>query len=212
MSTSVPRRRLPRAEREQQMLEVARRIFAREGFHGASMDEIAAEAGISKPMLYAYFESKEGLFLAAAERAANQLVEHFVEAAGGPAEPEQRLWRGLQAFFSFVEDNREAWRVLYPEPPASPGPFAAGAAAARRRMLGIVAGVFAEAAEQEGVRGEMLSHVDALAHQLVAMAEAGAQWWLAHPDEPRDIQALRVMNLAWTGLAGLARGRLWLPS
>src|SRR5687767_14290304 len=69
------RRRVPRVERQQQMLDVAARVFAERGYHAASMDEIAAEVGVSKPMLYAYFDSKEGLYLACIDRAGQDLLE-----------------------------------------------------------------------------------------------------------------------------------------
>src|SRR5205807_5029117 len=75
------RRKLPRAVRERQMLEVAGRVFAAHGFHEASMDEIAKDAGISKPMIYNYFGSKEGLYFAYIELAGQRLLSRMAEAA-----------------------------------------------------------------------------------------------------------------------------------
>src|SRR5213080_3115010 len=77
------RRKVPRAVRERQMLEVAGRVFAARGFHDASMDEIAQGAGISKPMVYSYFGSKEGLYFAYIELAGQRLLERMAEAAAG---------------------------------------------------------------------------------------------------------------------------------
>src|SRR5439155_12543670 len=100
VTNATPRRRVPRAEREQQMLEAADRVFARRGYQASSMDEIAAEVGITKPMLYAYFGSKEGLYLASVQRAGEMLAQRLRDSArGGPAE---RLEAGVHAFFSFV--------------------------------------------------------------------------------------------------------------
>src|SRR3954470_22318794 len=96
-------RRLPRAVREQQMLDAAVRVFSRLGYHAASVDEIAEAAGISKPMVYAYLGTKEELFTACLHRGAARLAEAIATAAvaGPPAlPPEERLWRGLRAFFS----------------------------------------------------------------------------------------------------------------
>src|SRR5689334_22853361 len=93
------RRRVPRAIRESQMLEVARTTFGARGYHAVSMDEIAEAVGISKPMLYAYFGSKEGLFLACAREAADGLHEQVRAAATEQATPELRLWHGLLAVF-----------------------------------------------------------------------------------------------------------------
>lgn len=70
MSTAPAFKRLPRAVREQQMLDAAVKVFSRRGFHAASMDEIAEDAGISKPMVYAYLGTKEELFVACLHRRA----------------------------------------------------------------------------------------------------------------------------------------------
>src|SRR2546428_13985678 len=75
------RPRVPRAQRERAMLRAAADVFGERGYHGASMDEIAARAGITKPMLYSYFDSKEGLFAACGEAAAALLTEPVREAA-----------------------------------------------------------------------------------------------------------------------------------
>ena len=80
------RRRVPRAEREQSMLDAAGRAFAAHGFHAASMDAIAADAGISKPMLYNYFGSKQGLYVAFVERDGRELLESM-RMAGSPDAP-----------------------------------------------------------------------------------------------------------------------------
>jgi AcrR family transcriptional regulator len=78
---------MPRADREQLILEVAGQVFARSDYHAASMDEIAELAGVSKPMLYAYFDSKEGLYIAYIKRTGGELVERLVQAAAPDASP-----------------------------------------------------------------------------------------------------------------------------
>src|SRR5215217_70452 len=80
---AYPRGRTPRAVREAQMVAAAERLFSERGYHGVSMDEIAAASGITKPMLYEYFGSKEGLFLACMERARGQLFEAIGSAVRG---------------------------------------------------------------------------------------------------------------------------------
>ncbi|MCW3063391.1 MAG: transcriptional regulator, TetR family [Solirubrobacterales bacterium] len=205
-----PRRRLPRAERERQMLGAARRIFAARGFQDASMEEIAAEVGISKPMLYAYFDSKEGLFIACAELASRELVA-ALEATATTGPPDRRLWRGILTFLEWVDHNREGWRVLYPAGPVRTGPLAAGLAGTRDAMAGTLARLIADTATGEGVAPEAREHIEPLAYTMVAATEAVAEWWLAHPEEPRDLQALRLMNFVWQGFGDLVAGRMWLP-
>src|SRR5204863_3719187 len=114
------RRKLPRAVRERQMLEVAGRVFAAHGFHEASMDEIAQHAGISKPMIYNYFGSKEGLYFAYIELAGQRLLARMAEAARGVDDSqgfdaERRLLASSLAFFAHVDERREEWAVLFGE-------------------------------------------------------------------------------------------------
>ena len=80
VSRATTRRRMPRAEREDVMLHAAGQVFARSGFHDASMDDIAEAAGISKPMLYNYFGSKQGLYIAYLERSGRSLLAAMREA------------------------------------------------------------------------------------------------------------------------------------
>src|SRR3954447_27064919 len=100
--TPKPRgsRRVPRAVRERQMLAVAERAFAERGYHPASVDAIAEAAGITKPMVYAYFGSKEGLYRACMAAARERLLETLREQVDPGAAPDQQLWHGLLAFFT----------------------------------------------------------------------------------------------------------------
>jgi hypothetical protein len=78
-------------------------------------------------------------------------------------------------------------------------------------MAATLARLLSETAEGEGVAPAARAHIDPIAHALVAATEASAEWWLDHPEEPRDLQALRLMNFAWQGLGGMVEGRLWVP-
>lgn len=205
------RPKVPRAVRERQMLEVAERVFAERGFHAASVDAIAEGAGISKPMIYAYFGSKEGLFLACMESARQRLMESIDRAAGTEAAPEEQLWLGVVAFFRFVAENRDAWTVLFPEASSRGGPFAAESARMRAQMARLTAQLLGEAAAAEGVEPRMLGATEPLGHALVGAAESLANWWLDRPGEPVETVALRLMNFAWMGFGNLVRGDVWHP-
>ncbi len=206
------RPRVGREVRKRQMVEVAERVFGEHGFHSASMDEIARAAGITKPMLYAYFGSKEGLFAACGEAAGERLRKRVREAAQADVPPDQRLWRGLVGVFSFIEDNRELWKVHNPpgDEPAA-GTIGAGAAQGRRAMGELMAELLADTAVGEGVSPEAAAQTPPLAHALTAAVIAMAEWWLWHPEEPKELQALRVMNFAWVGFESMLAGRMWLP-
>ena len=193
------------------MLDVAFQHFGTRGYGHTSMDAIAEEAGITKPLLYSYFGSKEGLFAACADRAAERLREH-VRAAAGTTDlpPDEQLWRGLLAVFSGVEQHPEAWRILHPAGQGA-DPMAARAAGARDTMAGLLAEIFAGTAVAGGLDPEAARHAEPLAHALTGATIAAAQWWLQHPEEPKELQVARLVNFAWLGLGGLLDGKRWLP-
>jgi AcrR family transcriptional regulator len=210
--TGAGRRKVPRSVREAEMLQVAGRLFGRRGYNAVSMDEIAQAAGVSKPMVYAYFESKEGLFLACVERATEHLMKTLEEVTPPTLPPDVRLWRGLLAVFTFIGEHRDAWALLYPHGPHGGGLFAAGAARASEAMAGLLTRLIREAAEGEEVDRRLAEESsEPIAHALVAAVVGLASWWLRHPEEPKELQALRVMNFAWMGLGDIMRGKLWVP-
>ncbi|HLK43031.1 MAG TPA: helix-turn-helix domain-containing protein, partial [Thermoleophilia bacterium] len=82
--------RLPAARRRRQLLEVALEVFARQGFHGTSMDEVAEAAGVTKPVLYQHFRSKRLLYLELLDDVGNQLLEEITKAVASAASPRQQ--------------------------------------------------------------------------------------------------------------------------
>jgi AcrR family transcriptional regulator len=207
------RGRVPRPVREREMLDVAARLFGERGYNDVSMDEIAQAAGVSKPMVYAYFESKEGLFLACVEAATTDLMRTIEEVAPASLPQDVRLWRGLLAVFTFIEDHRNSWTLLYPHGPQSGGPFASGAARANEEIGRLLTDIFVESAAAEGTVDPRLAAEasEPLAHAMVAAVVGLGAWWTRHPEQPKELQALRMMNLAWLGLGELSRGKLWMP-
>src|SRR3954467_4038726 len=109
------RRRMPRAGRGQQMMTGAEAVFAEHGYAASSMDEIAERVGVSKPMLYEYFGSKEGLLIGCIQRARTELRTKTETAIVGATGPEDLLRKGLQAFFEFIVDHRQSWALLRQE-------------------------------------------------------------------------------------------------
>lgn len=208
------RRRVPRQIRERQMVEVADQVFTARGYGGASMDEIAAACGVTKPMLYAYFGSKEGLFAACGLAAGEHLRERLREVAGDPsASSEQLLWRGLTVIFNRIGEVRDTWLRLYPpDGPAPAGALGARAAINRAAMTELVAQLMRDAALRGGLSEQAAEQVVPLAHALVGAVVAIAGWWMKHPAEGAELQALRVMNFAWKGLEQLEAGNLWLAA
>jgi AcrR family transcriptional regulator len=198
---------LPRAVREQQMLDAAVRVFSRRGYHAASVDEIADTAGISKPMVYAYLGTKEELFTACLHREGVLLIEALVASAGAQLPPDEQFWRGLRAFFTFVDTHRDGWTVLYRQARAQE-PFAEVIAQLRARMVEIVTGTLARVSANAGLQVRD-DDVSTMAHALVGAAEALAEWVVDHPGEDPDVTATRLMNAVWMGAHSLLRGETW---
>jgi AcrR family transcriptional regulator len=171
---------MPRERREQLILEVAGTVFAREGYHPASMDEIAELAGVSKPMVYAYFGSKEGLYLAYIDRAGRDLLKRLESAAPAGGAPTDALQARITEFLAFVQEHGDGWKVLFGEF-ASRRPFAERVAEIRARIVDAMRRMLEDAGLPCAPRA-----ADALAHALVGAGESLANWWLEHPEVPRE--------------------------
>jgi len=176
-STSPQRTRLPRAERERLILDVAHARFAAHGFAAVTMDDVAADAGVTKPLLYAYFGNKERLYLACVERAGEAMFATVGAAVSSAASPADALRRGLHAFFAFVDEDRDAWRVLFDETLPAGGELAARVAEYRERLLAVVARTNLERLP-EAHRAAAKTEVEATSVALLGAAEALARWWL----------------------------------
>ena len=192
------------------MVAAATTIFATRGFNAASMDDIAEASGITKPMLYAYFDSKEGLFLACVEKGSSALRARVREAALAASTPQEALYAGLVAVMRFVDDNDELWAVLYPHGPGSGGTFAEAAARAHDEMSALLAELMTMLATSRGVDAEVALESEPLAHALTGATIAVGSWSRGR-DEPAELHALRLMNFAWIGLGEMIEGELWMP-
>ena len=196
-TTEYPRGRTPRAVREAQMVAAAERLFSEHGYHGVSMDQIAAASGITKPMLYEYFGSKEGLFLACMERARGQLFEAIGGAVRATDDAEAALRAGIQAFLKVADEQRATWPVLFGEG----GRFNEAAAAIRAEQAGLIVQLLRELPGWK--REPDREQLDAIAHIFVGAAEAIAFWAVDRPDIPAQRVADHLMAVLWPALREL---------
>jgi AcrR family transcriptional regulator len=174
---TVQRTRLPRAERERQVLRAARALFAERGYGAVTMDDVAAAVGVTKPLLYIYFGNKERLYLACMEPAARALREAVASAVAEAERPADALEPGVQAFFSFLHNDRDAWRVLFDETLPAGGEVARRVAEHRARLEAVVAELVV-ARLPGGRRGRAAVEAEALSAALLGAAESLARWWL----------------------------------
>jgi AcrR family transcriptional regulator len=182
---------MPRSLREQLILRVAGQVFAEGGYDRASMDHIAALAGVSKPMLYAYFGSKEGLYVAYIERTGGELVQRLVVAnrADGDGSPPARLRSVIGEFLGFVEEHRDGWTVLFRELNMRQ-PLADQVAELRGRIVAEVRGMLEGAPDgSDGTAagtGLTPPASEGVAEAIVGAGEALANWWLKKPGVSRE--------------------------
>lgn len=183
------------------MLAVAGRVFARHGFHEASMDEIADEAGISKPMLYLYFGSKEGLYFAYVELSYRELIAAIDEAVAADPDggPVWQLRAGTLAYYEYVGAHRDAFKVLFREMGDPGGQLVQQ----RRRLRNRVATSF-EAILRD-VPGAPVSPASAepLAEAWLGAARGLANWWLDHPEISAEAMTDRLYDLTFLGAGDL---------
>jgi AcrR family transcriptional regulator len=197
------RTRLPRAERERQALAVARSLFAERGYAAVTMDDVAAAVGVTKPLLYAYFGNKEGLYLACMEPASEALRATVLAAVEGAADGAEALDRGVHAFFAFVDDDRDAWRVLFDETLPS-GAIALRVAGERALLAEQVAAALLRRLPADA-RGARAVRVEALSAALLGAAEALARWWLRTGAMTADEAAGLLVATVEPGLRDAAR-------
>ena len=189
-------KRLPRAVREQQMLDAAVQIFSVNGYHETSMDAIAAEAQISKPMLYLYYGSKEELFGACLNRELGRFIEAVRADVDLKQAPRELLRRTILSVLQYIDANRASWIVLYTQATSSQA-FAHTVREGREWIIDLVARLL-EAGTRDPKPG---SDFHLMAVALVGAGEAvGTR--VSAGDADVDEAAELLINLFWRGLKG----------
>lgn len=210
MGGEVRQKRMPRAERERQMMDAAVRVFGKRGYRAASMDEIAELAGVSKPLVYLYLNSKEDLFSACIRREAQALVEAIRAGVRTDVAADRQLWEGLTAFFAHTAERPDGWAVLHSQARSGGDPFVAEVVAMREEIVAFVTHLIVEAAREAHDNPELAEReVAGLAQALVGAAEALAGWANGDASVSAKEAATTMMNFAWSGLGNLMVGERW---
>ena len=183
--------RVPRAVRERQLLDLAEELFAERGYGGASMEELARRAGVTKPVVYELFGSKEGLFTACVDRTIERLASDISAAVRAETDPETRLRAGGLAFIRFAAGNRVTWELM-----SMGGKFAEKARAVRSSQAELVRGLMAEMATE----GTDPRELEVAAHAVNAAYEGVAHWMWDHPDVPIEQIADWIADVLMPGL------------
>ena len=164
------------------MLRAAGDSFSTHGFHRSSMDDIARAAGVTKPMLYRYFGSKEGLYAAYLRMTGHELIDRIRAPETRDQPPQARLRAGLRAFLTYVKEHRAGWIVLHGESTApTDAHIAREIAELRARIISMLTTLLRD---------------EALAHAFTGAAESLATWWLNQPQTTIDDATNILMNIA----------------
>jgi AcrR family transcriptional regulator len=189
-------KRLPRAVREQQMLDAAVQMFSANGYHETSMDAIAGQAQISKPMLYLYYGSKEELFGACLSRELGRFIDAVRSDIDLKQSPRELLRNTIGSVLHYIDANRASWIVLYTQATSSQA-FAHTVREGREKIIDLVARLL-----EAGTRNpEPHSDLHMIAVALVGAGEAVAAR-VSVGDADVDEAAELLINLFWRGLKG----------
>lgn len=181
------------------MLAVAEEVFAERGYVATSMDEIAERVGVSKPMLYEYFGSKEGLLAGSIGEARKELRLATEEAVLGAADAEEALRRGIVAFFRFITEHRQSWSLLRNESTVMAGPTASEIEATRRQQTDLMTALMGQHLPAAG-----LLEREASAEIVVGACERLAIWRERNEDVTAEQASEHIMRSIWFGLRATA--------
>ncbi|MFL5820306.1 MAG: TetR/AcrR family transcriptional regulator [Solirubrobacteraceae bacterium] len=186
-------------ERREAILAAAMEVFSRRGYHGTSIDGIAQAAGISKALIYEHFASKKELHGSLLQAQVDDLFERLAASAAAGGEPELRLRRGLDTFFAFVQERRDAWRMLFRD--AVDPDVADQLQRVQAQATGLIAALMASDPDMpppDEPEAQLL--VEMLAQQLSGAMQSLANWWFDHQEVPRQALVGAGVDFAWTGL------------
>ena len=195
----VGRARMTAAERREQLVDISRGLFAERGFDGTSIEEIAARAGVSKPVVYEHFGGKEGLYAVVVDREVRQLLGMMQDSLNAD-HPRVLLEQAAFALLDYIEQAPDGFRILVRDSPigSASGSFVSIIGDIASRVEHILAAEFT-------ARGFDAEVAPLYAQMLVGMVGTTGQWWLDTRQPEKQVVAEHLVNLAWNGLSGMER-------
>ncbi|MGH3472516.1 MAG: TetR/AcrR family transcriptional regulator [Nocardioidaceae bacterium] len=187
------------AERREQLIEISRTLFAERGFEGASIEEIAARAEVSKPIVYEHFGGKEGLYAVVVDREVRRLLD-MMRTSLTAGNPRDLLEQAAFALLDYIEQSSDGFRILVRDSPigSESGSFVSIIGDVATRVEDILAAEFRR-------RDFDPKYAPMYAQMLVGMVGTTGQWWLDARKPEKLSVAAHLVNLAWNGLSGLEK-------
>ncbi len=190
--------RMTGKQRREQLLDVGRSLFAERGYDGTAVEEIAARAGVSKPIVYEHFGGKEGLYAVVVDREVSRLMASF-DSALLAEDPKVLLQQACLVLLTYVEESQDGFRILVRESPVGTersGGFATIMSDVASQVEHIIV-------RQFQARGFETDLAGLYSQALVGMVALAGQWWQDTRNPGRDEVAAHLVNLAWNGLSRL---------
>jgi AcrR family transcriptional regulator len=185
------------SERRRQLVEVAKQVFAELGYDGASIEEIAARAGVSKPVVYEHFGGKQGLYAVVVDRETTALLTMITDRIGPGLGAREQVLGSATAFLDYIEAEPEGFRVLTRDsPPTFGGGMASLLADVATKCEQVLVGFFSRT-------GIPVEAAPLYARALVGMVVHVGAWWAEVREPPKEVVAAHLTALAYTGLSRL---------
>ncbi|MDR0482281.1 MAG: TetR/AcrR family transcriptional regulator [Cellulomonadaceae bacterium] len=186
------------SQRRAQLVAVGRALFAEKGFEQVSVEEIAANAGVSKPVVYEHFGGKEGLYAVVVDRETQALLGVLIGSLNEGGHPKVIVERTALALLDYIDANVDGFRILVRDSPV------AQATGTFSSLLGDVAtqvtSILEDAFEANGLDR---ANAPLYAPMLVGMIALTGQYWLDVRSPAKEVVAAHLVNLAWNGLRGM---------
>ncbi len=190
------RQRMTGKERREQLISIGRQVFAERSFEGASVEEIAARAAVSKPVVYEHFGGKEGLYAVVVDREMLRL-EQIITQALSQGRSRVRIEQAVIALLTYVEEETDGFLILVRD--LVPGQDQSYATLLNT-AVGQVSHILGRSFENQGLDPEVAI---LYGQALVGMVSMTAQWWLDERQPAKEVVAAHIVNLCWNGLAGM---------
>ena len=184
-------------ERRQQLLNVGRHLFAERGFEGTSIEEIAAQAGVSKPVVYEHFGGKEGLYAVVVDREVERLLTTATALLEGEHN-ERKFEAAAVTLLRYIDENADGFRILVRD--SSPGSGSGTYGTLLSDIAGQVEYIMADFLRSRG-RDPKLAPM--YSQMMVGLVAFTGQWWLDARKPQLEQVAANLIDLAWNGLSGL---------
>lgn len=196
MAKAGKRTRMSASERREQLIDVARGLFAQKGFDATSIEEVAARAKVSKPVVYEHFGGKEGLYAVIVDRELTAIASTVTEALGSTSSASLTVERAALALLTYIESSPDGFRILSSGNDRASGTYSTLLADVAIEVSGLLASRFS-------AHGLDPRTAPLYAQMLVGIVAMPAQWWLENRTMSKEEVAAHMVNLAWNGLRAI---------